>query len=209
LSDYYQEILNKLYEFIRVKGRASFEELLRWAGKHEVGTMTLSIALNDLMESGKIRAIGELFEPEDLLVAYPVPRMVESVSEEAEEIEERVEAAREKVEKRIEEAPTEFGELSSSVEVKAKVVEEEPGAKDRMRITEDDLNKAIEYLNDYWSVGVIRFMQDLKLLGVSKPDAVLRKLIELGYVNYSPMGVVNATDKLPKIRRPRKLIEFV
>ena len=76
-------------------------------------------------------------------------------------------------------------------------------------VADEDLEKAIEYLNDYWSVGIIRFLEDLKMLGISKPDLVLRKLVDLGYVTYSPIGVVNATGKLPKVKRSRRLSEFI
>jgi len=71
------------------------------------------------------------------------------------------------------------------------------------------LLKAVEYLNNYWSVGIIRFINDLKLIGVSEPERILRRLLELGFVEYSPVGVLNATDRLPKVKRRRKLSDFI
>jgi len=65
---------------------------------------------------------------------------------------------------------------------------------------DEDLLKAIEYLSMYWSVGEIRFLEDLKQQGVKNPGDVLKRLIELGYVERSRLGVINATSKLPRVK---------
>jgi len=77
-------------------------------------------------------------------------------------------------------------------------------------VGEEDLRIAIAYLNDYWSVGELRLIDDLKSMGVKDPSWVLRRLLELGYVERTPSGVVNATGKLPKVkRRGPSLANFV
>lgn len=73
---------------------------------------------------------------------------------------------------------------------------------------EEDLDKAIRYLNTYWSVGEIRFMIDMKALGVKDPSKVLQKLLELGYVERNPLGVINATKKLPKVSKEEYITEL-
>ena len=75
------------------------------------------------------------------------------------------------------------------------------GKGERARLAMDeDMLKAIEYLSMYWSVGEIRFLEDLKQQGVKNPGDVLKRLIELGYVERSRIGVINATSKLPRVK---------
>jgi len=71
-----------------------------------------------------------------------------------------------------------------------------------------DLEKVIVYLNRYRSVGEIRFLLDLKAMGIKDPSKVLERLLELGYVSHSPLGVINATDKLPKVKEKISEILF-
>ena len=213
-KDHYARIIDALYKFIEeAGGSVTFDKLVEWAEENDVGIITLSIALNDLIEEGKISAPEGFFEPEDYVIALPVPRVV--TLSKSEVVEEKIEAPEESelqvsstesvaAEAHIEsfEGSSEAGEVEA-VKIKQAVEEFEES------VSDDDLEKAIEYLNDYWSVGVIRFFEDLKMLGVSKPDRILRKLLELGFVTYSTMGVVNATEKLPKLKRSRRLSEFI
>lgn len=67
-------------------------------------------------------------------------------------------------------------------------------------LEDEDILKAVEYLSMYWSVGEIRFLEDLKQQGVKNPGDVLKRLIELGYVERSRLGVINATSKLPRVK---------
>jgi len=213
-EDYYKRIVNELYRFIeKAGGRVSFSELAKWAEENNVGSITLSIALNDLIEEGKISAPEGFFEPEDYIVAYPVPRIV--AIRKGIEVEKSTEASS------VEEVQTSSsmcGAAEEKIESLDKVLEVKEAEKTELKpvieeaeehVADEDLEKAIEYLNDYWSVGIIRFLEDLKMLGISKPDLVLRKLVDLGYVTYSPIGVVNATGKLPKVKRSRRLSEFI
>ena len=73
----------------------------------------------------------------------------------------------------------------------------------------EDLAKAIEYLNYFWSVGEIRFILDLKREGVKDPEKVLRRLLELGYVTRSPLGVINATERLPKLENRKSIADIL
>ena len=72
---------------------------------------------------------------------------------------------------------------------------------DTQVLVDEDLRKAVEYLNMYRSVGRLRFEMDLKNCGVKDPKVVLEKLVKLEYVKATP-DVVNATSKLPKIKLP-------
>lgn len=74
---------------------------------------------------------------------------------------------------------------------------------------DEEIEKAIEYLNDYWSVGVLRFISDLKSMGVSDPKAVLKYLVERGYAELTASGVVNATGKLPKVKKARTIVDVL
>ena len=227
-NDYYQQILDKLYRFIAKRGdKVSFDELIKWAEENNVGSITLSIALNDLVNWGEIIALEGFFEPENYIVAFPVPRSVKIVEEkvekkEIEEKKEKLEEEREKIEKKVEEEVEKIGEKVVEAGLKKEeeqsqskaitVVEEEKETSSKLEIetiNDEDFRRAIEYLNDYWSVGVIRFLHDLKAMGIPNPDLILKKLINLEYVVYLPIGVVNATSKLPRIKRPKKLSEFI
>ncbi|RLE80881.1 MAG: hypothetical protein DRJ52_05400 [Thermoprotei archaeon] len=66
---------------------------------------------------------------------------------------------------------------------------------------DEDMKRAIVYLNHYWSVGTLRFMQDLKKIGVKDPDELMVRLAEMGFIEVVPEGVINATSKLPKVKR--------
>jgi len=74
---------------------------------------------------------------------------------------------------------------------------------------EEDLLKAIKYLNNYWSVGEIRFALDLRALGVRDPTLVLQELLKRKYVERNELGVINATDKLPKIEDKKSLADIL
>uniref|UniRef100_A0A7C3WTG8 Uncharacterized protein n=1 Tax=Thermofilum pendens TaxID=2269 RepID=A0A7C3WTG8_THEPE len=68
-------------------------------------------------------------------------------------------------------------------------------------LADEDLAKAIRYLGRYWSVGRLRFLEDLEELGVKNPKKVLeelwrRGLIELVEPGFGGAGVINATEAL-------------
>ncbi|RLE97911.1 MAG: hypothetical protein DRJ57_04045, partial [Thermoprotei archaeon] len=77
-------------------------------------------------------------------------------------------------------------------------------AKPRPRALGEDVDRdllaALYYLSRYWSVGELRFLIDLKNMGVENPEAVLRRLVEEGVVTRSELGVVNANREEVKKR---------
>jgi hypothetical protein len=68
-------------------------------------------------------------------------------------------------------------------------------------LADEDLAKAVRYLGRYWSVGRLRFLEDLEELGVKNPRKVLeelwkRGLIEIVEPGFGGAGVINATEAL-------------
>ncbi|RLE84032.1 MAG: hypothetical protein DRJ41_03835 [Thermoprotei archaeon] len=68
-----------------------------------------------------------------------------------------------------------------------------------------DIAKAISYLSKYWSVGEVRFVQDLKKLGVKNPKKVIETLIREGLVTRTRLGTLNAEERLFKVFKPKSL----
>lgn len=71
----------------------------------------------------------------------------------------------------------------------------------RELLADDDLVRAIRYLERYWSVGKLRFLEDLENLGVKDPRRVLEDLLRRGLVEvvepgFDGAGVVNAKEEL-------------
>ncbi len=68
-------------------------------------------------------------------------------------------------------------------------------------LADEDITKAVRYLGRYWSVGRLRFLEDLEELGVKNPRKVLeelwkRGLIEIVEPGFGGAGVINATQAL-------------
>ncbi len=112
-------------------------------------------------------------------------------------------AERKKAEERVVETPR-----VESVQVE--IEKEEVGEEEKIGGTEEeykelaeyeeDVRKAIIYLNEYHSVGEYRFFEDLKAMGVKNPRQVMYKLLSLGFIVRHKLGVIDATDKLPKVK---------
>lgn len=186
---YYKILLDKVYDRIKSVGEISFEDLRNWAKGEGIGLATLTVILNDLLKEGKISAPQGFIEVEDLLCNFPVPKVISIMTHSREASKVRHE-----------------DKVTSDI-VKSRVEELKKSDVDWMK--DPDLKRSIEYLNKYRSVGVIRFLRDLSDMGVSNPEGVLKKLISLGYVDYSHFGVVNASQKLPKIPDKRLLSEYI
>jgi len=182
-------LLDKVYNYVKSVGEVSFEDLKVWAKGEGIGLATLTAILNDLLNEGKISAPQGFIEIEDLLCSFSVPKVVSSSINVGGSL---------KVESEVK---------ASSGIVKSK--DEDLKRVDLDWVKDPDLRRSVEYLNKYRSVGVIRFIRDLMDMGVSKPEDVLKKLISLGYVDYSHFGVVNASSKLPKISDKRLLSEYI
>ena len=199
----YRRLLDKVAAKVGEVGRIFYEELLKWAGEEGIGEYTLRVILQDLLDEGRVKAPEGFYEAESILLP-PAPKVVEYAKTEKEKV--KVEEAAEElikerevheVEEAVEQPPLE--EEKRKETITPAVLEAE---------VSDELEKAVEYLSSYWSVGVLRFLSDLKKMGVEDPQQVLVKLKERGFIEVVEPGVVNATDKLPRIRKPRLLAEF-
>ena len=246
----YEALLSKVRDFIKERGRVHLDELLEWASENEVGPITLSMIVNDLIASGEVKGEGSTKELEEPL-ALPVPEILvyksalkTGATKEVTLLETKPEKPKtktktkpsiiefsplfssiaEEVTEKPKEAPSHEQpakpEEASGVPLQIELVPEErttpqephrvePEAVEEEELPpeiadlDEDMRKAIEYLNEFHSVGELRFLLDLESLGVKNPKEVLYKLIDLGYVVRLPLGVIDATDRLPKIRKKR------
>ncbi len=115
------------------------------------------------------------------------------------------------VEKRIKESKEENKE-NKSLSSKQKEVEETDAEYAReitiKELADDkDTEIALSYLAKYWSVGEIRFIQDLKRLGVKDPKAVINKLLNKGYIERINIGIINAKEIIKKYKITTPLSE--
>jgi len=235
----YEELLNKFKDYVKRKGRVSLDDMRKWAEENEVGLITLSVIVNDLITNKELRPIGEFKELDEEELALPLPEEV-VVPSESEEVlilkpkEEKKESKREgilrtKKEKRVMKTKLskisplfKWSEEEEEVEIETEIKKEEkrekPSVEERrekeeekvIKIKEEpiskveeydeDLKKAIIYLNRYHSVGEIRFLIDLESLGVKNPREVMYRLAELGFIIRKPIGVIDTTEKLPKVK---------
>ncbi len=241
----YEKLLEKIKDFIHSKGKVELSELIRWAKENNIGLITLSMIVNDLLNEGVIKGKGNLRELEEEPLAYPIPEILhtskeEGLSKEAEtkstistksstqskmtklirfsplfsSLEEDIkekkrekQAIEEKTRKSLEKEKEDNEHYENEViKIDEGSIEEEDN--DILGNFDDELRRAIEYLNEYPSVGELRFLIDLKSLGVKNPNQVLYRLIDLGFIERKPLGVIDATDKLPKIKVRRKFPEL-
>jgi len=236
----YEELLNKFKEYVKRKGRVSLDDMKKWAEENEVGLITLSVIVNDLITNRELQPIGEFKELDEEELALPLPEEVVVPSESEEEVlilkpkEEKKKAKREGIlrtrkEKRVMKTKLskisplfKWSEEEEEVEIETEIKKEEKREKlsveerrekeeekvikikeepiSKVEEYDEDLKKAITYLNKYHSVGEIRFLIDLESLGVKNPREVMYRLAELGFIVRKPIGVIDATEKLPKVK---------
>ncbi len=179
----FEELKKSILAFLAErKGNCKFTELDAWSRERALPRLTLRIAINDLIDSGEIIGSPSFLEGDDFAPWVKIP-----------------------------------SELSSKREAKPVVtakVEAKPAATTEAELvrydeTEPNLRRAIEYLNDYPSVGIMRFNLDLQSLQVEETDRILKKLSDEGFVEVSPLGVVNATSRLPKMTRNLTLGDLI
>jgi len=216
--DEYEDLLKALESEVKSRQSMSWEELLKWGEECNVGPVTLSLLLEELKRRGVVEASPEL-ELVDEHLEISIPRrislkrpkalspkpkqarerrpratkwqrgsLLEFLAEgeagvgDAEKVkEERVVEEREGTEAAVGPLLTET--LSATAETEALRARE---AADR------DLAVALHYLHRYWSVGRLRFLADMKSLGVKDPESLLRRLVESGLATVVEPGVVNA-----------------
>jgi len=233
----YEELLNKFKDYVRRKRRVSLDDMKKWAEENEVGLITLSVIVNDLITNKELQPIGNFKELDEEALALPIPEEVAVSSEHEEEVlilkpegkeTKRRETKRTKKEKQRSIARTRLSRISplfkwseEEVEVETEIKEEkkeeskieEKEEKEEEKIIkikeepvssieeyDDDLKKAIAYLNRYHSVGEIRFLLDLESIGVKNPRDVMYRLADLGFIIRKPIGVIDTTEKLPKVK---------
>lgn len=171
----YEELKKSILNFLATqKTHSRFKDLEAWSREHALPRLTLRIAINDLIESGDIIGSPNLVEADDYAPWAKIPAELS-------------------LKKQTIPAPMAKPEAKSS-----KIVEPSMVKYDQ---TEPNLRRAIEYLNDYPSVGIMRFNLDLQSLQIVETDRILKKLSDEGFVEVSPLGVVNATPLLPKMTR--------
>lgn len=164
------------------KNKVSFRELAKWAETTEIGSpFVLYAIVKDLIDRGELIAL-EGYEELPELMMWKVPKIValpEAVKEDKREVKK----------------------------------EDKSSEKPRLDIDfeklDEDLRKALTYLSEYWSVGEIRFMLDLRRMGVQNPTSVLAKLLDLGVVELTASGVVNLKVELPRIKKKTSLAGLI
>lgn len=190
IGGYYRSILEKVYNYLSKYGELSFEDLRKWAKSEGIGLASLTAILNDLLNENRIFAPQGFMEVEDLICSFTVPKIISTT-------------------KSVEEFSVTKVEIESKPSASQSVIKSSVEKTGLDWMKDPDLKRAIEYLNKYHSVGVIRFISDLSDMGVSNPDNLLKKLISIGYVDYSHSGVINASRNLPKISDKRLLSEYI
>lgn len=179
----FEQLKRSILDFLTErKGRCRFEELDAWSRERGLPRLTLRIALNELIDAGVISGSAQLVEVDDFAPWVKIP--------------------------------SEFSlKRESKPSLPAKPIAEVIGSAIPALVahdeTEPNLRRAIEYLNDYPSVGIMRFNLDLQGLQVADSDRILKKLSEEGFVEVSPLGVVNATPRLPKMTKNLTLGDLI
>ena len=236
----YNELMKKVRSFLLAKKRVDLSELLKWAADNEIGLITLSMIVSDLRNDGIVRYEGALRKLNEGPLTFTMPEII-IVNDGTQKVVEVNVPERKTPEKQTPPPPKlRFSPLFSSLTIEEppppkpqsikpeekaepkgikaesdevmEISEESAEAEEVFKEYDEDLRKAIEYLNEYHSVGELRFVLDLKALGVKEPKDVLYRLIDMGFVERKPLGVIDATDKLPKVRKKRRfpeLSEFV
>lgn len=191
-SDLFNKLVVKAKEFIEKHGTVTYDEMVKWANAENISAITLSVIIEELLSRGVAEPDGEFFTPPEL----SLPLFKKSVPK----------ALRAKGLKPIEVKPTvnpppEGGGVQPGTGASRVEVDE--------LLKDPEMRKVIEYLNENWSVGDLRIMNDLERMGIQNPRRLIRKLLDLELITYHPNGVFDITDKLPRIKRKRTLADFL
>jgi len=225
----YQSLLKSFLNFMKNKGRVSFEEMISWCRNEGIEPIILVAIIDDLKRENLIAISSEEREiAEGSMITIPVevsvkekPILVERRRRDAKRIKSRRRVKgyqsilkflkKEEIEEKVEEKIKEEGKEENKESLGNTSPISEPSSREiEQLISKDsDLYKAIQYLNRYWSVGDIRFIEDLKRNNVKDPEKVLKELLERGYVERHPLGVLNATDKLPQLSTKKSFAEML
>lgn len=235
----YEQIKEEFKKLIAERKKLSKEDLLAWCEKHSVGILTLCSIIEDLEKERIIKTTYGSETLLIDLPEYVETRDEEKIDRgEANNHQEEIfliKSSRDIGEKRFrrqkskkkqrrlknkkvssitkylcEDSVSAESPVQESRDLeKTKVVEDEDYSDFFSKFEEADYRKALIYLSRFRSVGEIRFALDLKKEGVSDTLKIIRKMIEDGYATRSPLGVINATEKLPKIKAMFSLADLL
>jgi|GEM_PF-1073092 len=225
----YRSLLKSFLNFMKNKRRVSFEEMISWCRDEGIEPIILVAIIDDLKRENLIVVSSEEREiAEGSMITIPVevsvkekPILVERRRRDTKRIKSRKRVKgyqsilkflkKEEIEKKVEEKIKEEGkkENEQSLGNTSPISELSSREIERSISKDSDLYKAIQYLNRYWSVGDIRFIEDLKRNNVKDPEKVLKELLEREYVERHPLGVLNATNKLPRLSTKKSFAEML
>ncbi|RLE65914.1 MAG: hypothetical protein DRJ38_03010 [Thermoprotei archaeon] len=220
----YEELKEEFKKVVLKKGELSRNDIIEWCKKRAVGILTLTAIIEDLEKNGVIKVVY------DDMVLIDLPKCVKACMQEVKkDVVEvpaqkhirktpRISKSRKKTKRKdrvsslitqfLEEEPVKESSKIEEVEIKEKVnhgisrsetvIEE--NEKFFKEIKDENYRKALMYLAKYRSIGNIRFIVDLQKNGVKDVQKIIRRMIEEGYAKWSPLGVINATDKLPRVK---------
>lgn len=224
-----EDLLKELMEKLKERGKLEFSEVLSWSERRGLTPLTLYLLFDELKENKDVRFSEEKELIDENLELY-IPRRIEHLSslngrkevlESDKPVKVRKSLRKIKHKKRkgvktgsqvnlvgfLKEERVREGEPEKEHEPKA-----EEGVKEEITVSSEhtkpvfedpDLAKAVEYLSRYWSVGEIRFIQDLKRLGIKDPRKVIEKLLSEKLISRSKLGVINAEKRLLEIYKPK------
>lgn len=230
----YEELLGALKALVLERGEVKREELLEWGRERSVGTLTLLALVGDLEKEGVI-SVKWGGDPLELPVKIEAsteggraPGVARKDSNDraarAKIRARKSRTGRRSIKKRRgativaffeEETRTVERPRAGRAEERAvegseeERVEEEEFERILGEIPDEDYKKALTYLAKYRSVGEVRLSLDLMKEGVRDVERVLRRLLEEGYATRSPLGVINATEKLPRINTKISLADLL
>mgnify|MGYP000232785653 CR=1 FL=1 len=224
----YEELKEEFKKMVLTKGELSRSEIAEWCRENSVGVLTLTAIIEDLEKNGIVKAVYDT--ETDSIVLIDLPKCVKACVRESSHRKIEVPAQRKtpkdrgprkilqstrrrrqvkKKGKSIASLITHFLEEekeTNNIKVEhvgeSKLVAEEVEENEEFfkNIEDEEYRKALMYLAKYRSVGEIRFALDLKKNGVEDVYRLVKRMIEDGYAERSPLGVINATEKLPKIK---------
>lgn len=103
----------------------------------------------------------------------------------------------------LKEAEKRKAEKKKTIEISEEVskkenIKQEAYEIDLNSLPDENIRKALKYLLNYWSVGEIRFKEDLKGMKVENPEEVIEKLSSMGFIERTRLGVINLKKKYRK-----------
>jgi len=228
MSDELERLMKELRAYISLRGgKLTLKDLIKWSEEQELSVLMLDMIINEMIKRGVLKASKEREAIEiGVHLTVELPKELRIIYKTRGEDRAHIEERKRKVQRKRPTSValiTEFitKEKVSTPSERREVKAERVSVEERKSISavseqkteelsaDQSLKKVITYLNNYRSVGEIRFLLDLKAMGIKNPNEVLESLLKLGYVTRSPLGVINVTEKLPKVAKDRKISEIL